>query len=259
MTMEIRSIGRRYGSLIILMLFASMAMSQEIIPMPNSYIQSKGFFKIPKRLTISAADDFFYGLIQPFSVSIKRFIEIEIITSEKNGLIRLVRNPQIVEKEAYRLNVERRNITVEAGTTAGCFYGLQSLVQLLHNAGKSGQIACGEISDMPRYEWRGLMLDESRHFFGEQEVMKILDLMALLKLNGYTLETISEKNYYYDKVIQNNQFYRNKYVYNGMIYSIAPYHIYWPIPESAIQDNTLATLNQNFGYVGYENNIAPED
>ena len=102
---------------------------------------------------------------------------------------------------------------------------------------------------------RELFLEEFRCI----ELKRISYTMALLKLNGYAMETISEKNYYYDKVIQNNQFYRNKFVYNGMIYSIAPYHIYWPIPESAIQDNTLATLNQNFGYVGYERNIQPED
>ena len=35
--------------------------------------------------------------------------------------------------------------------------------------------------------------------------------------------------------------------------------IYWPIPETAIQDNTLATINQNYGYPGYERNIPPED
>lgn len=183
--MEIRSIGRRYGSFIILILYASLAMSQEIIPMPNSFEQSNGFFKVPKTLTISAADDSFSGLIQPFSASLKRFVKIEVSTAEKNGAIRLVRNPQILGKEAYRLNVEPRNITVEAGTTVGCFYGLQSLMQMLYNVGKSGQVACGEISDQPRYQWRGLMLDESRHFFGETEVKKILDLMALQKLNKF--------------------------------------------------------------------------
>ena len=38
---------------------------------------------------------------------------------------------------------------------------------------------------------------------------------------------------------------------------MSPYHIYWPIPETAINDNTLATLNQNYGYVGYEKNVEP--
>lgn len=183
--MEIKNIGRWFGSLIILILFASLAMSQEIIPMPNSYKQSKGFFKIPKRLTISAADDFSHGVIQPISILSKKLTGTEVAEAEKNGLIQLIRNPEILGKEAYRLIVEPKKITVEAGTTAGSFYGLQSLIQLLHNAVESGQLACCEISDQPRYEWRGLMLDESRHFFGEQEVMKILDLMALHKLNKF--------------------------------------------------------------------------
>ena len=38
-----------------------------------------------------------------------------------------------------------------------------------------------------------------------------------------------------------------------------PYHIYWPVPESAIQDNTLYRVNQNYGYVGYDKNVAPDD
>lgn len=49
----------------------------------------------------------------------------------------------------------------------------------------AGKVRCGRIYDSPRFGWRGLMLDEARHFFGEEKVRQILDLMAYYKLNRF--------------------------------------------------------------------------
>ncbi len=172
--------------LIILLVFASFcARAQEIIPRPNEYRQSGGFFRLPETVSISSSDTCFSGLIPVFATSVKKYTSLDFQVKQKNGAIRLVRNPKILEKEAYRLKIEPRNITVEAGYPAGCFYALQSLIQLLHSFGPGKTIACAVISDKPRYEWRGFMLDESRHFFGMAEVEKILDMMALQKLNKF--------------------------------------------------------------------------
>ncbi|HWS01442.1 MAG TPA: glycoside hydrolase family 20 zincin-like fold domain-containing protein, partial [Prolixibacteraceae bacterium] len=151
-----------------LLLMGIKSQSQEIIPLPNSYKQTAGDFKVPANLTISATGDTFAGLIPSFSASVKNLAGIEVKAIQKNSSILLVRDAAILGKEAYRLKIEPGKITIEAGTGAGCFYGLQSLLQLLHSTGKNRKIACGYISDQPRYEWRGLMLDESRHFFGEE-------------------------------------------------------------------------------------------
>ena len=102
---------------------------------------------------------------------------------------------------------------------------------------------------------RELFLEE----FRSVELKRISYTMALLKMNGYSMETLPQKNYYYDRMMQKNQFYRTNFLYNKLNYTIQPFNIYWPIPETAIQDNTLGQINQNYGYVGYENNIAPED
>ena len=172
--------------LIFLFIIASFsAGAQDIIPRPNEYKQAEGFFKIPDGVSISCSDTGFSDLIPAFTATLKRYNLVDVIKKPKKGVIQILYNPIITEKEAYRLKIEPLQITVEAGSPAGCFYGLQSLVQLILNAGQSGQIACGIISDQPRFEWRGLMLDESRHFFGEEEVKKILDLMALNKLNKF--------------------------------------------------------------------------
>lgn len=171
--------------LLLLLLIGLQVKAQEIIPLPNQYHTTSGFFKVPESLTITASDARFSGLIPLFSGNLKKLSGIEVAASKKTGIIRLIVNTKITDKEAYRLKVEPRSITIEAGFEAGCFYGLQSLIQMINSAGKSGQIPCAEISDQPRYEWRGLMLDESRHFFGVEEVKKILDLMALQKLNKF--------------------------------------------------------------------------
>jgi len=168
-----------------LLFIPTLAQAQEIVPLPNSYKQSGGLFKVPQTMTISNSDLLFSGLISTFSESVKKYTSVKVIETRKNAIILLVRNPQISGKEAYRIKIGQQKITIEAGFPGGCFYGLQSLLQLLHSANQSGQIACAEITDQPRYEWRGLMLDESRHFFGQVEVKKILDLMALHKLNKF--------------------------------------------------------------------------
>ena len=175
----------RYKLALIFCFFMHFSFSQGIIPMPNSFKPASGFFKVPDHISLSSTDPGFGSLIPDFSASVSRFSSVNAAAKSKNGTIRLVRNQEIVENEAYRLNIEPQKITIEASNEAGCFYGLQSLVQLIHSANPDKQIQCGTITDQPRYEWRGFMLDESRHFFGMQEVKKILDMMALHKLNKF--------------------------------------------------------------------------
>ena len=75
-------------------------------------------------------------------------------------------------------------VTFKKGGSAGVFYGLQSLIQLLP-AGNSPEIPCLDIQDSPRYRWRGMHLDVCRHFFGVDDVKKYLDLIALCKMNTF--------------------------------------------------------------------------
>lgn len=91
--------------------------------------------------------------------------------------------------EGYTLEVTPEGITIAASTEAGLFYGAQSLlqmaeVQFLARTGKVSLPAL-RIVDAPRFAWRGVMLDESRHFFGKKTVMELLDAMARLKLNRF--------------------------------------------------------------------------
>lgn len=83
--------------------------------------------------------------------------------------------------EAYNLKIKSDSIVVTASGDAGIFYGLQTLCQLMEFA--NDRLHCVEINDTPRFAYRGMMLDVSRHFFNKEFVYRQLDLMARYKLN----------------------------------------------------------------------------
>jgi len=95
--------------------------------------------------------------------------------------------------EGYELTVAPDSVVIRAPAQAGLFYGVQTLFQLLPPAIFSSsvvtdadwQIPCVHIQDWPRFQWRGFMLDVSRHFFNKSEVEIFLDGMALHKLNTF--------------------------------------------------------------------------
>lgn len=88
--------------------------------------------------------------------------------------------PEINSPEGYRLNVDFSGITIQSTTGAGLFYGLQTLMQL---HAQSDEIPKCTIIDEPRFAYRGMMLDVSRHFFDVDFVKKQIDAMAHFKLN----------------------------------------------------------------------------
>lgn len=81
--------------------------------------------------------------------------------------------------ESYELIVTKEGIRIEAASEAGLFYGKQTLHQLATDKG----VPLVKIKDAPRFKYRGLHVDVSRHFFPKEEIMKLLDVMACYKLN----------------------------------------------------------------------------
>ncbi|PCH69783.1 MAG: RagB/SusD family nutrient uptake outer membrane protein [Bacteroidales bacterium] len=100
---------------------------------------------------------------------------------------------------------------------------------------------------------RELYLEEPR----KCELTRIAFIMADKGLRGYSRESMSTNNFYYDRVIDKNIFYRDQIVYGSLPYRIEAYHYLWPIPQSSIESNTQGHINQNLGYFGSENNVAP--
>ena len=104
--------------------------------------------------------------------------------------------------EGYELNISPDRITISSRSAPGLFYGVQTLRQLLpvsieHRAalGRRLVVPAGVITDNPRYEWRGLMLDVSRHFLPAADVKRFVDHMALYKLNRLHLHLSDDQGW----------------------------------------------------------------
>lgn len=120
-------------------------------------------------------------------------IRIKKGKSDMPGSINFVlTNEPDIPAEGYQLIVSRKNITLKAGQAAGLFYGTQTLLQLLPAAVefperqkpiKSWTLPEVTIADQPRFAWRGLMLDVSRHFFTVAQVKDYIDQMVKYKFN----------------------------------------------------------------------------
>ncbi|MDR3378634.1 MAG: beta-N-acetylhexosaminidase [Verrucomicrobiae bacterium] len=105
--------------------------------------------------------------------------------------------------ESYELTVETGRVVIRASAQAGLFYGAQTLLQLLPPeiystntvTGVSWEAPCVRIQDWPRFQWRGLMLDVSRHFFTKQEVEQLLDVMAEHKINTFHWHLVDDNGW----------------------------------------------------------------
>ncbi|MCC8074303.1 MAG: beta-N-acetylhexosaminidase [Clostridiales bacterium] len=139
-----------------------------LIPLPNEYKITGGNFSIDPSIKVNS--DF----------------ELPLLRAQRSddGKIKIEKNDSL-GKEEYTLNVKTDEILIKASTQIGAYYALQSLRQLckLELSGKS--VPCCEISDKPSFEWRGINLDESRHFFGKEQVKRLLDWMFMMKLNRF--------------------------------------------------------------------------
>ncbi|MBO9616168.1 MAG: RagB/SusD family nutrient uptake outer membrane protein [Dyadobacter sp.] len=114
----------------------------------------------------------------------------------------------------------------------------------------------------------GTILDERARelYFEEPRKTELTRIAYIFAQTGkpapngktYSLDKFSDDNYFYDRVMEKSDFY-NKGVKTRHAdeYTMSPYHVLWPIPQSAIDGNTQARINQNKGYAGYEKNVPP--
>ncbi|HTN36714.1 MAG TPA: RagB/SusD family nutrient uptake outer membrane protein [Arachidicoccus sp.] len=114
-----------------------------------------------------------------------------------------------------------------------------------------------------------MILDERTRelYYEEERKVELTRIAYLYAKTGkayhgktYTMANFSTNNFWYDRVIEQNNYYReNKVTPHGDMYKISPYHVLWPVPQSAIDANTGKRINQNQGYSGFERNIAALD
>ena len=168
-----------------------------IIPEPVKNTISIGSFTLPQNVLIEA--DPRPEMKQAIAflkdrLSIPTRFSVVVKSTAPNATVKLVLNPKpeaILGKEGYHLSVTPQHISITANEPAGLFYGVQTLLQLFPKeiespsavAAIKWEAPCVEITDYPRFGWRGLMFDVSRHFFTKAEVEKYIDQMVRYKYN----------------------------------------------------------------------------
>ena len=181
-------------SAVFLLFAAAVSMpvaAQNIIPQPENISLLKGQFKLNKgtKIVTNLTGSDFKMLNQYTSEVLKHPLAYAKNPSQQ-GVFRLIckgtaqqaaQAMDSVRLQGYELEVTPKGITIQALTPTGLFYGLQTLRQLE----KDGQIACVKVKDAPRFAYRGLMIDCSRHFWSKDEIKKQLDAMAYFKLDRF--------------------------------------------------------------------------
>jgi hexosaminidase len=105
----------------------------------------------------------------------------------KTSIRLVISKDEVIGKEGYHLDVDKKGITISANTDKGIFYGIQTLLQTLPASKTTKPLVVPflKITDYPRFQWRGMMLDVSRHFFSPQAVKNYIDLLATYKMNVF--------------------------------------------------------------------------
>ncbi|RTE53571.1 beta-N-acetylglucosaminidase [Arenibacter aquaticus] len=164
----------------------------QIIPKPMSLVGSKGSFLVNGNTYISNPEALRTEaeyLSEMLGSAIGTQLPMESSKTGEGG-ITLKLDGNIENEEGYELVVEYNSITISGKTAKGVFYGIQTLRQLMPPTIESGRRLESELSvpavvikDEPRFAYRGMMLDVSRHFFPVSFVKKYIDLIALHKMN----------------------------------------------------------------------------
>lgn len=169
-----------------------------LIPLPASVQQGSGQFTFPAKVQLcvpSYTGDSVKAVAKRWAGNFTKSTGIKVSVGKKaNATIQLRLNNGLAP-EAYDLQVTTSGVVIEAARPAGFFYALQTLNQLLPSRAVMAGVKATDvqawtlpvvtIKDHPRFEWRGFMLDEGRHFYGKEEIKKLLDVMAAYKLNRF--------------------------------------------------------------------------
>lgn len=147
-----------------------------VIPRPRVAVEEEGYFELPKREICIRHDEFLGNMRQCVACTLG-LISVESCYSD----IAFIYSDKMADEE-YVLKITEAGIKIFASSYRGAFYAMITVKQLLDDENK---VPCCQISDRPLHSWRGVHLDESRHFFGVATVKKLLDFMALYKLNRF--------------------------------------------------------------------------
>jgi len=167
------------------------AQQLSIIPQPVSIITGSGSFVIDKNTSLhfNSSDKDLQAVADYFSSCINHISGFVLKNNNKkiNSIEFSIAKTNEIGNEGYLLNVNPTSVTITANTKAGIVYGMQTLFQILPaiRTNEVLKIPAMQIKDYPRFKWRGMHLDVSRHFFSPDLIKKYIDLMALYKFNTF--------------------------------------------------------------------------
>ncbi|ATP55202.1 beta-N-acetylhexosaminidase [Pedobacter ginsengisoli] len=160
----------------------------KVFPTPLSYVEGDGTFKLTPEVSIITEIE--------FDKEARLFAdELSTILGKRPAFVQppaknviVIKRGNVSGPESYKLSVTPERILITAAEPAGAFYGIQSLKTLLPSTSwgviqKEIAIPAVEIEDAPRFGFRGFMMDVARNFQSKKEVLKVLDVMALYKMN----------------------------------------------------------------------------
>lgn len=174
-----------------------------LIPKPTSLTVSDGIFILNDQTKIltDSTDTELTRIAHQLAASLESAVGFSIAVgsdSEPKGNITLgLRDDVSLGSEGYVLTVTPDSISISANKPAGIFYGTQTLLQLVPPAPTQQPIAirAATIRDVPRFAWRGMMLDVARHFFKVEEVKQLIDYLARYKINRLHLHLSDDQGW----------------------------------------------------------------
>lgn len=187
------NIGNRYAKVCLFLWVLGMCLTahslkaQSVIPVPLKMEQGTGCFLLSENTKLyinlqGLEAQLLENCLQALPVHLKKGKKKD--TQNILSLSITEKNHQLPSPESYTLSVTPQQILIRATSGAGLFYGMQTLLQLAQPSGAgSYSIASVEIEDTPRFAYRGLMLDVSRHFSTKEFIKKQIDALAYYKIN----------------------------------------------------------------------------
>ena len=163
-----------------------------LIPFPAKVEINNGFFQFGKETKISLESETKESelAINYLSEHLKKNHNFDLIRTKGSSQVqyKIDRDRKDLGEEGYYLEVSSTEISLSAANPIGLFYGSVTLLQLLDEGerlGRSGSVPTVNISDSPRFSWRGMHLDVGRHFFTVDFVKRYIDLIAMHKMNRF--------------------------------------------------------------------------
>ncbi len=165
-----------------------------LVPLPSYLNYTLGYFLLTGKTTIEIAseENTVVNVGGYLSGQIKYLTGLNVTTEtnttgSRNPIVLSVINTD-ENPDGYTLKVKKEKIEISGNGPSGVFYGVQTLLQLIYPQNENSgaiHIPCADITDKPAFAWRGMHLDVCRHFYSAEEVKKMLDMMATLKLNVF--------------------------------------------------------------------------